>query len=227
MMDQGSTPQPKRRTTAFIRTERRRRIFDRLSQGWAYDDIAREEKLTLRRVRQIVAEDLNSRGADDDSRHTLAQLARLGPALKAAGEAVAQGDVRAIAPLIKVLDRLDRYQKSAEAARPRARSSRSDPVVISELMRRLRRGFEEELRQDQAARQAAEAQSRGDASPSGGETPAPDLPDAPATMPSEVAHQTTDRTEFLAGDGPGEGSGFGSRGGRPTVRITLNGMAAG
>ncbi len=167
-MDQGFAPQPKRRPSEVAVTARRRRIFARLSQGWASDDIAREEKLTPRRVRQIVAEFLDNREIDDGSRHTLAQLARLGPALKAAGAAVARGDVRAIAPLMKVLDRLDHYQKSAEAKRGEAEPAQltaGDELVLSEIRRRLRREIEQELREEQTARQAAEAQSRADASP--------------------------------------------------------------
>jgi hypothetical protein len=34
--------------------------------------------------------------------------------MRLAGEAVADGQVKAIAPLIKVLDRLDRYQRTAK-----------------------------------------------------------------------------------------------------------------
>jgi hypothetical protein len=36
-------------------------------------------------------------------------------AMRLAGEAVADGDVRAIARLLKVLDRLDRYQRVVKA----------------------------------------------------------------------------------------------------------------
>ena len=42
-------------------------------------------------------------------------VARLQPAMRLAGEAIAEGDVTAIAPLMKVLDRLDRYQRVAKA----------------------------------------------------------------------------------------------------------------
>ena len=35
--------------------------------------------------------------------------------MRLAGEAIAEGDVTAIAPLMKVLDRLDRYQRAAKA----------------------------------------------------------------------------------------------------------------
>jgi hypothetical protein len=226
-MNQGSAQRPKRRPTEFARTERRRRIFARLGEGWAYDDIAREEKLTPRRVRQIVADYLDSRGADDGSRHVLVQLARLEPALKAAGEAVAQGDVRAIAPLMKVLDRLDRYQKSAERTKPAA-SGEGDKLVISELKRRFREQFEEELRQEQAARQAAEAQLRGYAVSSGGETPAQDPPDAPSPTPAQDAPQTTDGMESMAENHPPDGPALEGQGRRPVaVRMILNGVAAG
>jgi hypothetical protein len=35
--------------------------------------------------------------------------------MRLAGEAIADGDVKAIAPLMKVLDRLDRYRRAAKA----------------------------------------------------------------------------------------------------------------
>jgi hypothetical protein len=41
-----------RNSAGRCRTER---ILDRLREGWAYDEVAREEGLTERRARQIVA----------------------------------------------------------------------------------------------------------------------------------------------------------------------------
>lgn len=41
--------QPKRRTQ-FGRAARAKRILERLREGWAYDEVAREEGLTERRV---------------------------------------------------------------------------------------------------------------------------------------------------------------------------------
>jgi hypothetical protein len=79
-MEQESAPAPKKRLTAFGRTARRKRIFARLNEGWAYDEIAREERLTAHRVRQIVTEVLDRREVDGDSAHALLQLGRLGPA---------------------------------------------------------------------------------------------------------------------------------------------------
>ena len=79
-MEQESAPVPKKQLTAFGRTARRKRIFARLNEGWAYDEIAREERLTAHRVRQIVTEVLDRREVDGNSAHALLQLGRLGPA---------------------------------------------------------------------------------------------------------------------------------------------------
>jgi len=113
-MEINTTPAPKRRLTAVARAMRRARIFARLREGWAYDEIARDERLTAERVRQIVREALERRLPDEDTDHAKLQLDRLRPAMRVATAAVEEGDVRAIAPLLKVLDRLDRYQKTAK-----------------------------------------------------------------------------------------------------------------
>ena len=104
-----------RRLTAHGRVLRRGRIFARLREGWAYDEIASQERLTAERVRQIVRKALERRIVDEEAEHAKLQLARLQPAMRLAGEAIADGDVAAIAPLMKVLDRLDRYQRAAKA----------------------------------------------------------------------------------------------------------------
>ena len=66
------------------------------------------------RIRQIVREALARRLTDEDADHAKLQLSRLQPAMRVASVAVEEGDIRAIAPLLKVLDRLDRYQKTAK-----------------------------------------------------------------------------------------------------------------
>ncbi len=104
---------PKRRLNAHAREVRCARILARLREGFAYDEIARDERLTAERVRQIVREALEQRLPDEDTDHAKLQLARIQPAMRVAAAAVEEGDVTAIAPLLKVLDRLDRYQKTA------------------------------------------------------------------------------------------------------------------
>ena len=111
--EQGAPAAAGKPLTGFGKAARRKRIFARLRDGWAYEEIAREEGITARRARHIVSEALRQREVEDDADHALLQLSRLEPALRAASEAVGKGDVKAIAPLMKVLDRLDHYQKAA------------------------------------------------------------------------------------------------------------------
>jgi hypothetical protein len=112
-MDQEAAPAAKRRPNAHLRELRRARIFTRLREGWPYTEIAREEGLTDRRIRQIVSETLKKRVVDDSADHALLQLARLEPALRLAAGAVADGDVKAIRYYLKLLDQLDRYRPAA------------------------------------------------------------------------------------------------------------------
>jgi DNA-directed RNA polymerase sigma subunit (sigma70/sigma32) len=53
-----------KRITRFCRGARTRRILARLREGWAYDEVGREEGVSERRIRQIVAEHLKRRDAD-------------------------------------------------------------------------------------------------------------------------------------------------------------------
>ena len=108
-MEQESEPK-RRRLNVIGRAARTKRIFARLRDGWAYDEIARDEGVSAERIRQIVSEVLGKRVIDRNEDHAHLQLERLGPALRLAGEAIQRGEVKAIAPLIKVLDRLDKHQ---------------------------------------------------------------------------------------------------------------------
>jgi DNA-binding CsgD family transcriptional regulator len=94
---------------------RRRRIFARLREGLSYEEIAGEEGVSAERIRQIVTQVLQKRAVDSGADHAKLQLDRLAPAMQLAAEGVAAGDVSAIAPYLKVLDRLDRYQSVAGA----------------------------------------------------------------------------------------------------------------
>ncbi len=114
-MDQEVAPARRRRMGAQGMTLRRRRIFARLREGLSYEEIAAEEGVTGERIRQIVAEVLQKRSVDSGADHAKLQLDRLAPVMQLAAEAVAAGDVTAIAPYLKVLDRLDRYQTVAGA----------------------------------------------------------------------------------------------------------------
>jgi hypothetical protein len=109
------TAPARRRPNALGKIMRRRRVFARLREGWAYDEIAAAEGLTATRIRQIVSEVLEKRAVDSGADHAKLQLARLAPAVQLGAEAIAAGDVSAISPYLKALDRLDRYQTVAAA----------------------------------------------------------------------------------------------------------------
>ena len=94
---------------------RRRRIFAQLREGFTYQEIANEEGVTITRIRQIVSAELQQRSVDSGAEHAKLQLERLASVMQLAAEAVAAGDVTAITPYLKVLDRLDRYQTVASA----------------------------------------------------------------------------------------------------------------
>jgi hypothetical protein len=109
------TPTPRRRLNVLGKASRRKRIFDKLREGWAYDEIAREERVSPERIRQIVAEVLNKRVIDRGVDHAHLRLERLMPALRIVGEAIGRGELKAVAPLIKVIDRLDKHQDTVVA----------------------------------------------------------------------------------------------------------------
>jgi hypothetical protein len=109
-----TTPAP-RRLNVLGKAERRKRIFARLREGWAYDEIARDERVSAERIRQIVSEVLGKRVIDRGEDHAHLQLERLMPALRVVGEAIGRGELKAVAPLIKVIDRLDKHQNTVVA----------------------------------------------------------------------------------------------------------------
>ena len=154
---------PRRRLTRLSRAARTKRILERLREGWAYEEVAGEMGLKERRVRQIVTEFLKEREAVSGAAHAHMQIDRLGRAMRVAGDALARGDIRAIAPFIRVIDRLDRYQTLAAqtAARPEAVvDGAADQLIVELIFARVRRTVLEEMRT-----QAAKATRRPPARP--------------------------------------------------------------
>ncbi len=157
-MDAETLARPARpRLNAYTKAVRRERIFARLRLGWTYGKIAGEEGVSERRVHQIVSDALRRQGVDNASDHALLQFVRLEGAHALAAEAIDAGDLGAIGPYLKVLERLDRYQQAGatkavydDAARERLLAK------LSRLATRLEAG---------ATRKAAELAP---ASPPGG-----------------------------------------------------------
>jgi uncharacterized protein YdbL (DUF1318 family) len=115
VMVEDKTPTRRRRMGAHGMMFRRRRIFAQLREGFTYDEIAAEEGVSPSRIRQIVSKELQQRAVDSGAEHAKLQLDRLAPAVQLGAEAIAAGDVSAISPNLKALDRLDRYQTVASA----------------------------------------------------------------------------------------------------------------
>jgi hypothetical protein len=114
-MVEDKAPVRRRRLGAHGMMFRRRRIFASLREGFTYDEIAADEGVSPSRIRQIVSKELEQRGVDSGAEHAKLQLDRLAPAIQLAAEAMATGDISAITPYLKALDRLDRYQTVASA----------------------------------------------------------------------------------------------------------------
>ena len=85
----------KRPTTKFSRSARNKRILERLREGFAYDQVAREEGLTARRL-QIAAQAREGDEAPENATHADMEIHRLGRAMRVA---VSRGDIRRPSPL--------------------------------------------------------------------------------------------------------------------------------
>ena len=109
------------------------------------------------------------------------QLDRLGQAMRVAGDALARGDVRAVAPFIKAVEKLDRYQSLARQVAPKRRNmSDGDKLVMQTLVARIRSQVLDECRREAEQAVAAAAAAR---------APAPDGAPAAVTPPLALEPQ--------------------------------------
>jgi hypothetical protein len=95
---------PRRKTA-----DQRLRIQERLRMGLTVAHVARVEQLTVRRVRQIIAEMLASRETDPPAGFVQLQVARLSKAMIVARTMMMQGNLQAMDRWIKLTSELDRY----------------------------------------------------------------------------------------------------------------------
>jgi hypothetical protein len=87
---------------------RARRIFARLMGGEAMRAIAASEKLSLRRVQQIVREQLDRRNSNPADDFALLQIARLERALDLIGAQIDAGKASAAHAYVRILEQLNR-----------------------------------------------------------------------------------------------------------------------
>jgi hypothetical protein len=169
---------------------RRRRVFAQLREGFTYAEIAAEEGVSVSRIRQIVSQELQQRSVDSGAEHAKLQLDRLAPAVQLGAQGIASGDLAAISPYLKALDRLDRYQSVAGAEQV------YDDEARKKLMEKINR-MAENLGIDEVVWKAVgEHMERTQGLPPEGWGEAQglgaDSPDSPDVMGEAVASETTD-----------------------------------
>jgi hypothetical protein len=158
------TSPPAASVNAIEREVRRHRILERALGGWSYAAIASTETLTPRRIRQIVRQTLARSQADRAAEHVRLQTARLGASLRLAAQRVEDGELGAIDRLLRVLDRLDRYQTRAAAPPPFDEAAEGAARFDAKLDDLVATAAEDKAR-------AAAAAARG--GPDGGAPPSP------------------------------------------------------
>ena len=102
-------PPPRRSAMRRATAERKLRILERLTAGVSVAHIARVENVTIRRVRQIIAEMLAKREVDPPAGFVQLQIARLSDAMQVAHTMMMEGDLKAMDRVIKLAGELDRY----------------------------------------------------------------------------------------------------------------------
>src|ERR1700678_3049963 len=111
--------EPARRVAPRRKTaDQRLRILERLTTGLSVVHIARVEKLTVRRVKQITAAMPESREIDPPAGFVQLQVARLGEAMIVTRTIMMEGDLQAVDRMIRLTRELDRYHGFAQAQIP-------------------------------------------------------------------------------------------------------------
>jgi hypothetical protein len=122
-----------RRATA----ERKLRILERLTAGVSVAHVARTEKLTIRRVRQIIGEMLVRREVDPPAGFVQLQIARLSDAMSVAHTLMMEGDLQAMDRLVRIVGELDRYHgfgRAEIAAAPQPAPSAALEAPVRKLL---------------------------------------------------------------------------------------------
>jgi hypothetical protein len=103
-------PAPAAKPVQFLTEEHKRaqRIFARLTGGESMRAIATSENLSLRRVQQLVREQLDRRNANPADDFALLQIARLERALDLIGVQIDAGKPAAAHAYVRILDHLNR-----------------------------------------------------------------------------------------------------------------------
>lgn len=90
-------------------TARREDMLDDIVSGCSYAVLALKHKISVRTVRREVDRALDHRHLDRPDRYVRVQVERLTAAIHCIDQAIFEGDYHAVDPLLKVIEKLDRY----------------------------------------------------------------------------------------------------------------------
>jgi hypothetical protein len=107
--------------------KRREAYFDLLVSGYSVEQIASHTKKSPSAVRRAVGQALAMRRLDAPEDYARLQVARLTKALRCADVSLEEGDLKAIAPFVKVVRELNLYHGVNVG------SVRSAPATLSEI----------------------------------------------------------------------------------------------
>jgi hypothetical protein len=91
------------------RIGRREAYFDLLASGYSYPQIAEAMKVSCLSVRRAIDRALADRRLDTPDCYIHLQVARLTKALRSADASIEKGDLKAVAPFVRIVAELDRY----------------------------------------------------------------------------------------------------------------------
>ena len=119
------TVRARRLARRMRRIEWRQSCFELVSAGHSYAEVAKRLMVSERTVRRDVARVIDERRLDAPERYIHLQVDRLTRALRTADGRVERGDMKAVAPLMKLIGALDRYHGLERTLSPRAASRAS------------------------------------------------------------------------------------------------------
>jgi hypothetical protein len=126
---------PTRRATRQEKAKREQRVISLLNRGVSVPEIAAQERLSLKRMRNVVREILSERMPQPPTEFLALQVSRLNEALLVSFSAMyttAEGtNFEAVDRVVKIVRELDRYHGFAAVSRPREghEASRLPPPV--------------------------------------------------------------------------------------------------
>ena len=132
-----SAPSAKPARSSADAHKRAQRIFARLIGGQSIRAIAAAERLSVRRVQQIVRQQLERRNANPADDYALLQIARLERALDLIGGQIDAGKPAAVHAFVRVLDHLNRLAPNRLRLRATALQVGDEVEKMAEQLDRL------------------------------------------------------------------------------------------